>query len=150
MRELIYVLAACIVALIISARTIPTIIKVSHRLNLFAIPNGRSATTYRTPTLGGISIFLGFIMGMTLASDGYFVQGAIYIIAAVLIMFFTGLKDDVVSLSAKKADSGNCCGCHPYFSGSLQINQSSRIFRHSYYTIYPRCFIVRLHLYRIH
>jgi UDP-N-acetylmuramyl pentapeptide phosphotransferase/UDP-N-acetylglucosamine-1-phosphate transferase len=91
-----------LVALIISARTIPTIIRVSHLLNLFAVPNGRSAAIYRTPTLGGISIFIGFIMGMTLTSDGYFVEGAIYIISAVMIMFFVGLKDDVVTLSAKK------------------------------------------------
>jgi UDP-N-acetylmuramyl pentapeptide phosphotransferase/UDP-N-acetylglucosamine-1-phosphate transferase len=102
MRELMYVFAGCIVALIISARTIPTIINVSHLLNLFAEPNGRSAAKYRTPTLGGISIFIGFTIGMTLTSDGYFVQGAIYIIAATLIMFFVGLKDDVVSLSASK------------------------------------------------
>lgn len=102
MRELMYVVAGCIVALIISARIIPTIIRVSHLLNLFAVPNGRSATIYRIPTLGGIAIFIGFIMGMTLTSDGYFVPGTIYIISAVLIMFFVGLKDDVVTLSAKK------------------------------------------------
>jgi UDP-N-acetylmuramyl pentapeptide phosphotransferase/UDP-N-acetylglucosamine-1-phosphate transferase len=102
MRELIYVIASCLVALVISARTIPTVINVSRQLKLFAIPNGRSSTIYKVPTLGGIAIFLGFILGMTLTSDGFEIKGLPYITAAVMVMFFVGLKDDIVSLSAKK------------------------------------------------
>ena len=102
MRELLYVTASCLVALIISARTIPTVINVSRQLKLFAVPNGRSSTVYKVPTLGGIAIFLGFILGMTLASDGFSIKGLPYIIAAVMVMFFVGLKDDIVSLSARK------------------------------------------------
>ena len=102
MRDLIYLFAGCLIALVITARTIPTLIRVSHQLKLFAVPNGRSATIYKIPTLGGISIFLGFILGVTLSSNGYFMPETVYFIAAVLIMFFVGLKDDVVSLSANK------------------------------------------------
>ncbi len=102
MSELFYLIAGFLVSLIISAKVVPIVIRVSYQLNLFAVPNSRSSTIYRIPTLGGISIFFGFIMGMTLTSDGYFVSGAVYIIAAVLIMFFVGLKDDIVTLSARK------------------------------------------------
>jgi UDP-N-acetylmuramyl pentapeptide phosphotransferase/UDP-N-acetylglucosamine-1-phosphate transferase len=102
MRELIYVIASFLVALVISARTIPTVINVSRQLKLFAVPNGRSSTIYKIPTLGGIAIFLGFILGLTLTSNGYTVPDLIYIIAGVVIMFFVGLKDDIVSLSAYK------------------------------------------------
>jgi len=102
MREYIYVIASFVVALYISARTIPTVINVSRQLKLFAVPNGRSSTIYKIPTLGGISIFLGFILGLTLTSNGYTIPDLIYIIAGVLIMFFVGLKDDIVSLSAIK------------------------------------------------
>ena len=102
MREYIYVIASFLVALYISARTIPTVINVSRQLKLFAVPNGRSSTIYKIPTLGGISIFLGFILGLTLTSNGYTIPDLIYIIAGVLVMFFVGLKDDIVSLSAIK------------------------------------------------
>ncbi len=102
MRELIYVIASCLVALVISARTIPTVINVSRQLKLFAVPNGRSSTLYNIPTLGGIAIFIGFIMGLTLASDGYTIPGLLYVISGVIIMFFVGLKDDILTLSASK------------------------------------------------
>lgn len=102
MRDLLYVVASCLVAFVISARTIPTVINVSRQLKLFAVPNGRSSTVYKIPTLGGIAIFLGFILGMTLTSDGYEIKGLPYITAGVMVMFFVGLKDDIVSLSAKK------------------------------------------------
>lgn len=102
MREFIYVLASFLIALIISARTIPTVISVSRQLKLFSEPNGRSATIHRIPTLGGIAIFLGFILGLTITRNGYILPGLTFIIAGVLIMFFVGLKDDIVSLSAMK------------------------------------------------
>lgn len=102
MRELIYVIASFLAALVISARTIPTVINVSRQLKLFAVPNGRSSTIYNIPTLGGIAIFLGFILGLTLTSNGYTIPDLMYIIAGVLIMFFVGLKDDIVTLSATK------------------------------------------------
>jgi UDP-N-acetylmuramyl pentapeptide phosphotransferase/UDP-N-acetylglucosamine-1-phosphate transferase len=102
MRDLFYIIASLVIALVVSARTIPTIINVSRQLKLFAVPNGRSATIYNIPNLGGIAIFLGFIMGLTLTRNGYILPGLTFIIAGVMIMFFVGLKDDIVTLSASK------------------------------------------------
>ncbi len=102
MRELLYVIVSFLIALVVSARTVPTVINVSKQLKLFAVPNGRSATIYKTPTLGGIAIFLGFIMGLTLTRNGYILPGLTFIISGVLIMFFVGLKDDILTLSASK------------------------------------------------
>jgi UDP-N-acetylmuramyl pentapeptide phosphotransferase/UDP-N-acetylglucosamine-1-phosphate transferase len=102
MREIAYVLASFLIALIVSYKAIPAIINVSRQLKLFSEPNGRSATIHRIPTLGGIAIFIGFILGMTLTRNGYILPGLTFIIAGVMIMFFVGLKDDIVSLSASK------------------------------------------------
>jgi UDP-GlcNAc:undecaprenyl-phosphate/decaprenyl-phosphate GlcNAc-1-phosphate transferase len=102
MRELIYVLISFLISLVVTSQTIPMVIRVSHQLKLFSELNGRSATIFYTPTLGGISIFIGFILGMTLTRNGYILPGLASIIAAVMIMFFVGLKDDIVSLSAMK------------------------------------------------
>ena len=102
MREFYYLLASFLIALVISSRSIPTVINVSRQLKLFSEPNGRSASIHRIPTLGGISIFIGFILGLTITRNGYILPGLTFIIAAVMIMFFIGLKDDIVSLSATK------------------------------------------------
>ena len=102
MRELLYIIASFLIALVVSAKTVPTVINVSRQLKLFSVPNGRSSTTYTIPTLGGIAIFLGFILGLTLTRNGYILPGLIFIIAGVLIMFFVGLKDDILTLSAGK------------------------------------------------
>jgi UDP-N-acetylmuramyl pentapeptide phosphotransferase/UDP-N-acetylglucosamine-1-phosphate transferase len=109
MRDIIYILASYLIALIVSARSIPTVIKVSHQLRLFSETNGRSATSHRIPTLGGIAIFAGFILGLTLTHEGYVLPGLSYIIAGILIMFFVGLKDDIVSLSATKKILAEIC-----------------------------------------
>lgn len=100
MRELIYVFASCLIALIVSVGTIPTVISVSRQLKLYSVPNGRSASLHCIPTIGGIAIFLGFIIGLTIASDGYHIPGLTSVIAGVLIMFLVGLKDDILSISA--------------------------------------------------
>ncbi len=102
MRESAYVLASFLIALIVSYRAIPTVINVSRQIKLFSEPNGRSATIHRIPTLGGIAIFIGFILGLTLTRNGYILPGLTFIVAGVMIMFFVGLKDDIVSLSASK------------------------------------------------
>ncbi len=102
MREFFYVLASFLISLIVSSKAIPPLIRVSRQLNLFSEPNGRSSTIHRIPTLGGIAIFIGFMLGMTLTRDGYILPGLSFIIAAVMIMFFIGLKDDIVTLSAGK------------------------------------------------
>ncbi|MEI8366492.1 MAG: MraY family glycosyltransferase [Parachlamydiaceae bacterium] len=102
MREFVYVFASFLIAFVVSYRAIPTVISVSRQLKLFSEPNGRSATIHRIPTLGGVAIFIGFILGLTLTRNGYILPGLTFIIAAVMIMFFVGLKDDIVSLSASK------------------------------------------------
>ncbi|HEY5511704.1 MAG TPA: MraY family glycosyltransferase [Prolixibacteraceae bacterium] len=102
MREFVYVLASFLIALGVTYRAIPTVISVSQQLKLFSEPNGRSASNHKVPTLGGVAIFIGFVLGLTLTRNGYILPGLSFIIAAVMIMFFVGLKDDIVSLSATK------------------------------------------------
>lgn len=102
MKDLLYIAASYLIALVVSAKTIPTVINVSRQLKLFAVPNGRSSTIYNIPTLGGIAIFIGFMMGLTLTRNGYILPGLASIIAGVMIMFFVGLKDDILTLSASK------------------------------------------------
>jgi len=80
---------------------IPKIIKVSKIKNLFDVPNHRSAAKQIVPTLGGISIFAGFIISLILASNSLNIDELKYMFAALVAMFFIGLKDDIIGLSAR-------------------------------------------------
>jgi len=102
MNEIFYIGISFLISLVISAKTIPTIIKISHSLKLFDRPNARSAASHVVPTLGGIAIFLGFVFGITLPGNGYILPGLRFIVASVIIMFFVGLKDDIIALSPWK------------------------------------------------
>lgn len=82
--------------------TIPAIIRVSFAKHLFDTPNSRKVSKKIIPTLGGVAIFIGFILSTIVATDGYNFGELKYLIAAVIIMFFIGLKDDLIDISAKK------------------------------------------------
>jgi UDP-N-acetylmuramyl pentapeptide phosphotransferase/UDP-N-acetylglucosamine-1-phosphate transferase len=77
---------------------VPVVIRVVTTLRLFDHPNERSSAIRPIPTLGGIAIFLSFIFAVTLGTYRHEIPGMTFLFAAVLLMFFVGLKDDVVDL----------------------------------------------------
>lgn len=87
-----------LLALGISVYLVPVVIRVVTSLRLFDHPNERSSALRPIPTLGGIAIFLSFVFSVTIGMYGHDLSGMIYIFAAILLMFFVGLKDDVVDL----------------------------------------------------
>lgn len=86
-------------ALGISLYAVPVVIRITHALKLFDNPNERSAAKIAIPTLGGIAIFLSFIFATTVGLSGAELPELVYIFAAIILMFFVGLKDDILSLS---------------------------------------------------
>lgn len=82
--------------------TIPPIIRVSIAKHLYDTPNARKVTKTIVPTLGGVAIFIGFILSTIVATDGYNFGELKYLLAAIIIMFFVGLKDDLMDVSALK------------------------------------------------
>jgi UDP-N-acetylmuramyl pentapeptide phosphotransferase/UDP-N-acetylglucosamine-1-phosphate transferase len=54
------------------------------------------------PTLGGVAIFIGITISSIVATDGYSFDELKYIMAAVILMFFIGLKDDILGISPLK------------------------------------------------
>jgi len=89
-------------ALGISLYAVPIVIRVAHSLKLMDNPNERSAAKRPIPTLGGIAIFLSFVFASTVGLSGDELPELIYILIAVILMFFVGLKDDILSLSPWK------------------------------------------------
>jgi UDP-N-acetylmuramyl pentapeptide phosphotransferase/UDP-N-acetylglucosamine-1-phosphate transferase len=99
---LINITFACITAFIITFLAIPSIIRVSVIKNLFDEPGERKAHKSSIPTLGGLAIFAGVVFSYTFWSTGLENTPTQYIISAIIVMFFIGIKDDIVELTANK------------------------------------------------
>lgn len=93
------IILAFITAFFLTYNVIPSVILIALKKKLFDQPNARSSHRIPTPSLGGIGIFAGVICGAILwtptESFGY-IQ---YILAAMLVVAFIGLKDDLIELS---------------------------------------------------
>jgi len=102
MQNLPYLITSFLLALGISLYAVPIVIRVAHSLKLMDNPNERSAAKNPIPTLGGIAIFISFVFAATVGLSGDELPEMIYILSAVILMFFVGLKDDILTLSAWK------------------------------------------------
>ncbi|MEZ7500355.1 polysaccharide biosynthesis/export family protein [Flavobacterium sp. Arc3] len=90
-----------IIAWAISYVSFPVIINISNVKGLIAAPCDRSSHTTKTPNLGGVGIFMGFILAFT-SFGSLFDIGANYnLIGSLVVLFFLGLKDDILILSAR-------------------------------------------------
>jgi UDP-GlcNAc:undecaprenyl-phosphate GlcNAc-1-phosphate transferase len=86
----------------ITAFAIPSIIRVSKLKHLFDVPDERKHHKESVPTLGGMAIFAGVLFAVTFWTDQVQIVELQYIITSLLILFFIGIKDDLVNLRASK------------------------------------------------
>jgi UDP-N-acetylmuramyl pentapeptide phosphotransferase/UDP-N-acetylglucosamine-1-phosphate transferase len=100
--ELLLILAAFFLSFAIVILTVPPILRVAKAKRLYDSFDERKIHTDTVPPLGGVAIFIAFVVSTIVATDGLSFISLKYIIAAVLIMFFIGLKDDLLIISARK------------------------------------------------
>lgn len=93
---------SCLVSFILTFIAIPSIVRVSTIKNLVALPNGRTSHKNPTPNLGGVAIFAGVVISSVLFTGINTAHELKYIIAAMMIIFFIGLKDDLYPIAAYK------------------------------------------------
>jgi UDP-N-acetylmuramyl pentapeptide phosphotransferase/UDP-N-acetylglucosamine-1-phosphate transferase len=88
-------------AFLITFFSIPVIIEVAKDKKLFDEPGERKIHKAVIPTLGGLGIFAGFIIATLMGAPP---SNAVlqYFIAAIMVIFFLGIKDDILILSATK------------------------------------------------
>ncbi len=96
------VLLTAAVSFIITFLAIPIILQVAEKKNLYDIPDERKLHTRLVASLGGVGIFAGFLLASLLSIQGYLNPEFQYFFAAALVIFFLGLKDDLMILSASK------------------------------------------------
>src|SRR5947208_13806817 len=90
-------------SLAVSAFSVPNIIYIARRKRLLDLPdNHRKLHVRIVPNLGGIGIFFAFVIVASLLITPLSFPKWNYIAAACLILFITGLKDDLVAISPSK------------------------------------------------
>lgn len=97
---------AFLLSLIIGLISIPVIIDVARKKNLVDMPNHRTSHKGSIPNLGGMAIFGGFSIAVLIFNVGAEAVNAAYLIAGAMVIFFTGLKDDITELTPLKKMSG--------------------------------------------
>jgi UDP-N-acetylmuramyl pentapeptide phosphotransferase/UDP-N-acetylglucosamine-1-phosphate transferase len=100
--HLFFVLMTFVMALGISLYAVPVVIRIANTLKMYDQPNSRSSATIAVPTLGGIAIYLSFSVSASIGVNGYIFPGLTSIFVALLLMFFVGIKDDILSISPYK------------------------------------------------
>ena len=95
------ILFSGVVSFIVTFFAIPVIIQVARERKMFDEPDERKVHKMVIPTLGGLGIFAGFILA-TLLCVPVGSTTLQYYAAASIVIFFLGIKDDILILSAAK------------------------------------------------
>jgi len=99
-------LIAMIVAFLIALKSYPVIIYLVRTKHLMDLPDRRSSHKDKVPTLGGIGVFIA--MAITLGVVGSVLEfrsmpfNPMPLMAGLTLLFFLGVKDDLLSLSPQK------------------------------------------------
>ncbi len=110
-------------ALLLSLVTVPRIIFIAKKKKFFDIPDGdRKIHTTIIPNLGGVAIFFAFmIITSLMIKPASFAQWN-YFAAGCLILFVTGIKDDLITLPPyKKLISQFCAAFIIVFFADIRL-----------------------------
>src|SRR5580704_7694976 len=96
------VLLCIAISFTITFLAIPAVINVAEMKKLFDMPDARKVHHSPITPLGGLGIFAGFIFGCLLTIRFNEYPEIQYFMAAALVIFFLGLKDDILVISPIK------------------------------------------------
>jgi UDP-N-acetylmuramyl pentapeptide phosphotransferase/UDP-N-acetylglucosamine-1-phosphate transferase len=95
-------ITAAVIAAITGVLTFPAIKNVAEAKNLMDHPEERSVHHVRVPNLGGVGIYLSIVLAITMIGAVLDTQSLFLILGGITILFFLGLKDDILILSPRK------------------------------------------------
>ena len=126
------ILLSASLAFLITFFAIPIIIQVAKDKKLFDEPDERKVHKTVIPTLGGLGIFAGFIIATLMGVPSGITSELQYFAAATTVIFFLGLKDDILVLSASKKFIGQLIAAGIVIKfGGIQITNM-----HGFFGIY--------------
>jgi UDP-N-acetylmuramyl pentapeptide phosphotransferase/UDP-N-acetylglucosamine-1-phosphate transferase len=77
----------------------PVIIQVVKLKRLFEKMSDRSSHSQHVPSFGGVTFFIILIISLSIAEQFFVTSRAMFLIPSCLVIFFTGLKDDMTGIS---------------------------------------------------
>ena len=98
-EEIEYSLLIVGVCLIIVALIIPFVKKIAIHIGAIDIPNERKVHTKPIPRLGGLGIFVGFLVGYMIFGHSNIQMNSILIGSFIILL--TGIFDDIKPIKAK-------------------------------------------------
>jgi UDP-GlcNAc:undecaprenyl-phosphate/decaprenyl-phosphate GlcNAc-1-phosphate transferase len=107
----IYALGSLLCSFLTSAYLVPTVKEIGHSKQLMDTPNNRSSHTQSTASLGGIVFFITFLFSFCISNQFDEFNISTSILPGVTVLFFMGLKDDLVGLSPKIKFIGQIMAC---------------------------------------
>ena len=123
------VILSIIISFTVTFLAIPVIINVAEMKKLYDVPDARKIHHTPITPLGGIGIFAGFIFGCLLTINFKTAPEFQYFIAAALVIFFLGLKDDVLVISPVKKFIGQVLAAFLIiYYGRIQIHSMHGFF----------------------
>ncbi len=115
-------LLSVVISFAITLFSIPVIIRVAEDKKLFDVPDERKIHTTPIPSLGGLGIFAGFVIASLLTISLANAAEFQYFIAAALVIFFLGIKDDILVISPLKKFIGQVLAAFLIiYKGGMQI-----------------------------
>jgi UDP-N-acetylmuramyl pentapeptide phosphotransferase/UDP-N-acetylglucosamine-1-phosphate transferase len=121
-------IAACVTAFLISFITLPLIIKYFLEKRLVDIPGRRKIHKKITPSMGGISIFVGFLIASFIWLDFAQIQYIRLVLASLFIVFLIGVRDDIVPFRALHKLSGQIISILILLFSPIHINSLYGLF----------------------
>lgn len=109
------------VCLIIVALIIPFVKKIALHINALDIPDARKVHKSPIPRLGGLGIFIGFLIGYMIFGENTIQMNSILIGSFIIVL--TGMFDDIKPISAKSKLFGQICASAVIaFYGNILLN----------------------------
>ena len=87
-------------AFLITFFLFPVFIKIFKKRNFIDTPGGRKIHTTVTPSMGGLPIFIGFVIAVLIWTPLEQLKEVKYVLSALGIMFIIGFRDDLINLKA--------------------------------------------------
>jgi len=82
--------------------SVPVVIQIARVKHLMDNPNNRSSHKNPIPTLGGVAIFASLALSLTVWMGFNETNNLQYLLSALTVIFFIGLKDDMLVISPTK------------------------------------------------
>lgn len=102
MAPIIQIIASFLIGSVLVYISVPVIVRLSIAKKLVDIPNERKVNKTPIPNLGGIALFLGITIATLLSIYKSAFPDFRYVLTAMIILFFIGIKDDILIISPRK------------------------------------------------